>query len=247
MKENTKKLVAANWKINKTMNEAVSFAAVLKKESVKNDILIFPPYPFIEQLSRLLPKIPLGAQNCHQEEYGAFTGEVSVSMLKSVGCSWVLVGHSERRQYQKESNAQINQKIKVALKNKLQVMLCVGESAKEREDDLTEEVLERQIKEGLAKITAEEMSSIAIAYEPIWAIGTGNTATPKQAQDTHKFIRNVIETLYGKSVSKSMRILYGGSVTADNAQLLFKEKDIDGALVGSASLDVEKFVKIANS
>ena len=241
------KLIAANWKMNKTQGDAASFAAALKKEKMKHDIIIFPPFLFLEQMARMLSKIPIGAQNCHQEEFGAFTGEISAGMLKSVGCSWVLLGHSERRQYQKESNALINQKMKAVLKQGLKAMLCVGETMQERKEGLTEEILERQLKEGLKGITEGQMKGIAIAYEPIWAIGTGNTATPKQAEQMHKFIRAVIESLYGKTVSKAMKILYGGSVTSENAPALFREKDIDGALVGGASLDVKKFASIANS
>lgn len=247
MEGSMKKIVAGNWKMNKTLGDAVSFAANFKKEKTKHEVIIFPPFPYLEQLSRLLPVVPLGAQNCHEEESGAFTGEVSALMLRSIGCTWVLLGHSERREYQKESNAQINQKIKVALKNNLHVMLCVGETEKEHKEGLTNEIIKRQLKEGLAGITSDHMPSIAIAYEPIWAIGTGNTATPKQAQEVHSFIRETISKLYGESVAKSLRILYGGSVTPQNASALFKEKDINGALVGGASLDAEKFVKIANS
>ncbi len=243
-----KKLVTANWKMNKTLGEAMSFASALKKEKTKHEIIIFPPFPFLEQVTRMLSTIPIGAQNCHHEEKGACTGEVSAAMLKSVGCSWVLLGHSERRQYQKESNQLINQKIKVALKNGLKVMLCVGETEQERKQGLTEEILERQLKDCLKGIGKDSMAAdIVVAYEPVWAIGTGNTATPKQTQEAHKFIRGIIEALYGKATAKAARILYGGSVTPENAASLFKEKGIDGALVGGASLDVEKFVKIANS
>ncbi len=242
-----KKLVAANWKMNKTIGEAISFASALKQQETKHNVLIFPPFPYLEQMGRAIPSIPIGGQNCHQEEKGAFTGEISAAMLKSVGCSWVLLGHSERRQYQKESNSLINQKAKVVLKHGLKVMLCVGETEQERKDGLTEEILERQLKDCLAGISQEQVGQLAIAYEPVWAIGTGNTATPKQAQDAHNFIRKNIEGLYNKSIAKSTRILYGGSVTPENAGVLFKEHDIDGALVGGASLDVEKFVKIANS
>jgi triosephosphate isomerase (TIM) len=247
MKAGSKKIVAANWKMNKALGDAISFASAVKKEKTKHDIIIFPPFPFIEQLSRALPRIPLGAQNCHQEEKGAFTGEISASMVKSVGCTWVLVGHSERRQYQKESNALINQKIKTALKQGLKVMLCVGETEKERKNVLTEEIIKRQLKECLIGIEKVQMGAVAIAYEPVWAIGTGNTASPKQAQEVHSFIRATVNTLYEESVSRPIKILYGGSVTPENAVALFKEKDINGALVGGASLDVEKFVKIANS
>jgi triosephosphate isomerase (TIM) len=242
-----KKLVAANWKMNKSLGEAVSFASALKKSKMKHDVLLFPPFPFIEQMSRMLPDVPIGGQNCHQGDLGAFTGEISAGMLKSVGCSWVLLGHSERRQYQKESNSLINQKIVAALKQGLRIMLCVGETGQERGQRLTEEVLERQLKDCLKAIAHSSMAHIAMAYEPVWAIGTGNTATPKQAQDAHGFIRGTIGALYGKNVAKSARILYGGSVTSENAASLFEEKDIDGALVGGASLDVDKFVKIANS
>jgi triosephosphate isomerase len=241
-----KKLVAANWKMNKTLPEAVSFVTALKKTQVKHTILLFPPFPFLEQVSRIAP-CPVGAQNCHHEEKGAYTGEVSAVMLKGVGCSWVLLGHSERRQYQKETNQLINSKIKTALKNGLKVMLCVGETEQERNQGVTEELLERQLKDCLKDIKADEIRNVVIAYEPVWAIGTGNTATPKQAQEAHKFIREVLESAYDKKISTSIKILYGGSVTPENAASLFKEKDIDGALVGGASLHSENFIKIANA
>ena len=243
------KLIAANWKMHKTIDEAMDFSRMMKRAKFNNDIIIFPSYPLIQAVQKSLgkSKISIGAQNCHQEEKGAFTGEVSASMLKSIGCDIVLLGHSERRGLFHEDDALINRKIKAALMQGLEVMLCVGETESEREKGMEKEVLKIQLKGCLEGINAKEMQKIALAYEPVWSIGTGKNASPQQAQNAHTFIRHTISSLYSDAISKKIRILYGGSVTSENAASLFKEKDIDGALVGGASLDVEKFLKIANA
>ncbi len=243
-------IIAANWKMHKTLEEAEEFSWELKRKlSSRNEIAIFAPYPLILAVHRILgkTKILIGAQNCHQEELGPFTGEVSAPALKNVGCKIVLLGHSERRQLFGESNALINKKIKVALKNGLKTMLCIGETDVQRKKGRTFPVLESQIRECLAGLSDMDVKKVIIAYEPVWAIGTGITATPAQAQEAHAFIRKTISNLFGKNAALQMRILYGGSVNEKNASSLFKERDIDGALVGSASLDIQKFLRISNA
>ena len=241
-------LVAANWKMHKTLQEAEEFAEDIKAAKAKASLLIFPPSPYLARLSALLEgtSIEVGAQNMHAEEKGAFTGEISAAMVKSCGASRVLLGHSERRQHFGETNASINGKVKAALKHGLKAMLCIGETSSERESGRTMDVLRAQLEECLGGVSAKEAGRITIAYEPVWAIGTGKTATPQQAQEAHAFIRKTLSGLFGKEYSKT-RILYGGSVTPENAASLFREKDVDGALVGGASLDVGKFLKIGNA
>jgi len=243
------KVIAANWKMNKTLDEASLFAKSIKMVRSKNSIIIFPPFPLIAGVKAILGRtqIKIGAQNCHQEEKGAFTGEVSASMLKSIGCDIVLLGHSERRGLFHEDDALINRKIHAALGQGLEVMLCIGETESERKMGKEKEVLKSQLKLCLDGVNSRETQKITLAYEPVWAIGTGNTATPQIAQASHAFIRDVLSSIYGDAQAKSINILYGGSVAPENAASLFKEKDIDGALVGGASLDVEKFLKIVDA
>ncbi len=237
--------IAANWKMNKTVPEAMDFiySFLPSVEDVKDtDIVIAPPFTSLFAIAERLvgTNVDLSAQNLFYEEKGAFTGEVSAAMLVDVGCDYVIIGHSERRQYFGEADGTLNRKAGTAQKNGLQVIFCVGESLAEREGGKTLEVLQRQVLNGLKDVAAGEM---VLAYEPVWAIGTGKTATPEQAQETHAFIRKELRTLYNDNAD-SIRILYGGSVTPDNVDSLMACPDVDGALVGGASLKPDSFEKI---
>lgn len=243
-----KPLMAGNWKMNKTVAEAVSFVKALKSSiaDVKDvDVLICPTFTTLYPVNSEVKgsNINIGAQNLFWEPKGAFTGEVSPVMLKDAGCSYVLIGHSERRQYFGETNETVNKKIKAALAAELTPVVCIGETLKEREDNITFKVIEKQIKEGLAGLTEEQAVIVVIAYEPVWAIGTGKTATPDQAQEVHAFARKVYGGMYGNA-SQKVRILYGGSVNSANVSELMKQLDIDGGLVGGASLEAESFTKL---
>lgn len=238
--------IAANWKMNKNVEESISFIKKFKKIKVKNnDILICVPFTSLYESKKLLKntKIKLGAQNMYFEENGAFTGEISPLMLKEL-CEYVILGHSERRQIFKENDNLINKKIKSALQNNLKPILCIGETLNQRENKNTLNVVDTQLKNSLKNISKNDILKITIAYEPIWAIGTGVNATPKQAEDIHAFIRNLFKERYNKNIADKIRILYGGSVKPENTKALMKEKDIDGALVGGASLKAESFARI---
>ena len=241
--------IAGNWKMYKTVWEAVDLVHQLRKEfskPVDRDIVIAPPftalYPVAEALKGSM--IHLCAQNLHWEEEGAYTGEISAGMLVDVGCKYVIIGHSERRKFFNEDGLKINRKIKTALKFDLRPIFCVGENLSERESGRTFIVVEKQIEEGLINLSSNDIERVIIAYEPVWAIGTGKTATPDQAEEVHCFIRNVIAQSYGKETSGKIVILYGGSVNPGNIANLMDQPDIGGALVGGASLDVETFIKI---
>ena len=247
--EQRKPLIAGNWKMYKTSSEAAETAKELVKQ-VRDiadvDIMIAPPFTALESVSRAIKNSPvaLGAQNLYWEDEGAYTGEISAPMLKSVGCEYSIIGHSERRQYFGETDETVNQKIQAAIQADLKPVFCVGETEQEREAGQTFSVLDKQVKKGLKKRVPEELDRLIIAYEPVWAIGTGKTATDEQAQEVHQFIRTLIEESFGKDLSKSIRILYGGSVKPDNILNLMEMPDIDGALVGGASLDADSFSKI---
>ena len=245
-----KPFIAGNWKMNKTIGEAIELVNNLKRELVDVegvDIVVCPVYTALSEVSDLIvdSNIGLGAQNVYWQESGAFTGEVSPSMLKDAGCQYVIIGHSERRKYFSETDETVNKRIKAALGAELLPIVCVGETLEEREADKTIEVVKTQLAGGLEGI--EDLSKIVIAYEPVWAIGTGKTATPLQAQEVHKFIRDWISEKYSFGVSASLRILYGGSVKPSNTKELISEEDIDGALVGGASLDSESFIGIVKN
>jgi len=231
-----KKLIAGNWKMNKTVKEAVELVKEIKV-SDKVDILVCPPFTAIDAVSKL-DKVDVGAQNIYFEDSGAYTGEISPIMLKEL-CSYVIIGHSERRAYFNEDNEVINKKIKKALEHKLKVIVCVGEKLSEREEGRMKDVVEDHIKGALDGIS--DLKDIVIAYEPVWAIGTGKTATPAEAEDAHKFIRSLISELYSSEVAAKIRILYGGSVKPSNAKELLSKEDIDGALIGGAALKAEDF------
>jgi triosephosphate isomerase (TIM) len=245
------KIAAGNWKMNKTMPEAMALAEELKAGSFPKEVtmIVCPPYPYLPVLEKILRSSPIsvGAQNCHEEPKGAYTGEVSASMIASLGIKYVIIGHSERRQYFKESNEQILSKIKSALSNGLIPIFCVGESLKERESGKATSTVKNQVKKVLYELSPEEMEKIIVAYEPVWAIGTGRTASNEQAQEMHLIIRKTIQSKFKLRMANKIPILYGGSVNAANAAELFKMPDVDGGLVGGASMVADDFLKIANS
>lgn len=240
-------LIAGNWKMHKTIPEALDLVRELKelvKDVNDRDILVCPPFTALYPVSKELEgsNIVLGGQNMYFEEQGAFTGEISPLMLKNAGCSYVILGHSERRHIFGETDELINKKVLSAVNHGLIPILCVGELLEEREAGKTQEVVEKQVREGLRGIDGE--AEFVIAYEPVWAIGTGKTATPELAEEVHFFIRQVLSDMFGNEKANSVRILYGGSVKPENAAGLLNMENIDGALVGGASLKAESFAKI---
>lgn len=248
-----RKVVAGNWKMNMNLSGTIELISAIKKElsksESKTEVIVCPPFTSLETAVTLVKgsSIKAGAQNMHYENDGAFTGEISADMLKSVGCEYVILGHSERRTLFGETDDMINKKVKKALSSGLKPIFCVGETLEERESNLTEKVVESQVKNGLSGISEHELSDLIIAYEPVWAIGTGKTASPEQAQEVHKFIRNLISKLYSNNFADNLTIQYGGSVKPDNAEELFSQPDIDGGLIGGASLQADSFVTIVNS
>jgi triosephosphate isomerase len=241
--------IAGNWKMNKTVGEALDLVRELKTaiSGVKEvEVAVAPPFTALDAVRKEIEgsSIRLAAQNLYWEEKGAFTGEISPPMLKEVGCQYVIIGHSERRQLFGESDETVNRRINAALAKGLKVIFCIGETLKEREEGRTFSVIERQIEGGLKGLGGKETTNMVIAYEPVWAIGTGKTATPEQAEEVHRFIREKVEKLYSRQVSEEIRIQYGGSVTPENIKGLMSQPDIDGALVGGASLKAESFSKI---
>lgn len=246
-----KTIIAGNWKMYKTISQAIELANGLKRvlfdlDSQSIDIVICPPFTALSEVSEVIAdsNIQLGAQDVFGEDEGAFTGEVSPQMVKDVGAKFVIIGHSERRLYFGETNESINKKIKASLKFGLTPIVCVGETLNEREKGLTFKVLDDHIKNGLGDISEQEMLNIVIAYEPVWAIGTGKTATSQQAQEAQKYIRDLLIKMYNKNIGNAVRIQYGGSVKPENITELLREPDVDGALVGGASLDIESFATI---
>ncbi len=241
--------IAGNWKMNKTVGEALDLVRELKKaiSGVKEvEVAVAPPFTSLHAVHKELEdtSIRLAAQNLYWEEKGAFTGEISPLMLKEVGCQYVIVGHSERRQFFGESDETVNRRIKAALAQGLRVIFCVGETLRDREEGKTFPLIEKQMEGGLKGLDGQGMGEMVIAYEPVWAIGTGKTATPEQAEEVHRFIRSKIQKLYSQEVSEKIRIQYGGSVTPENIRSLMNQPDVDGALVGGASLKAESFSKI---
>jgi len=239
------KIVAGNWKMNKTASEAAALIEGIKKEVAgvaKVEVVVCPPFTDLKDAAAACAgsNVMLGAQNVHWDASGAYTGEISASMLKDLGVTYVIIGHSERRQYFGETDETVNQRLKAALAAGLTPIVCVGELLAERQGDQTESVITRQVQGGLAGLTAEQMAKIVIAYEPVWAIGTGLTASPAQAQDVHALIRRLVRAMYG-NVADGTRIQYGGSVKASNVKELMSCRDIDGALVGGASLKAGDF------
>jgi len=248
--DNKKPFIAGNWKMHKTISEAVEVVSALKKASpdlTEAELVVIPPFTALNEVKKTIEGSPvqLGAQNMFWEEKGAYTGELSPPMLKDAGCEYVVIGHSERRQYFGETNEAVNKKIKAALSHELIPIMCIGESLDEREKGKTIEKVEDQINDGLEGLGKDEMGSLIIAYEPIWAIGTGLTATPSQAEEVHLFIREKLAEKYGNETASCAIILYGGSVKPDNTYELLKENNINGALVGGASLEADSFIQIA--
>ena len=244
-----KALIAGNWKMFKTEEEAVLFAEEIAprvSDVEDRDILVCPPSVYIYPLVHALvgSNIMVGAQNIFWEDQGAFTGEVSAPMIRSTGARFAIIGHSERRQYFGETDVSVNKRLTACLKAALTPIVCVGESLQEREAGKTLEIVGSQLREGLVNVPDHDAAHLVIAYEPVWAIGTGRTATPKIAQEVHAFIRGVLKDLFGEASAGAIRILYGGSVKPDNVDELMAQADIDGALVGGASLDVASFERI---
>ncbi|NLK13311.1 MAG: triose-phosphate isomerase [Spirochaetales bacterium] len=242
--------IAGNWKMNMTPSEGAAFAKELAKaiEGTGSKVMVAPPFVTIPAVLKAAKGSALivAAQNMANHESGAYTGEVSPLMLKDLGVNDVILGHSERRSIYGESDEVINEKLLLALKHDMNVVFCIGETLEERESGRLEEVLERQVRVGLAGVKGDQMKKITIAYEPVWAIGTGKTATPDDANDAHAFVRRVVEKLFSKGVAEATVIQYGGSVKASNAKALMSMPHIDGALVGGASLSLEQFLPIVN-
>ena len=245
-----RKVVAGNWKMNMLPNEAMSFIRQIESEvnNSKAEVILCVPYTdlFYSLLTAQDTKIKIGAQNMHWEEKGAYTGEISGQMLKCIGVEYVIIGHSERRQYFAETDETVNKKVKAALLNNLKPIVCVGETLEQKENGKTIEIITNQIAKALEGLTRSNLSNIIVAYEPIWAIGTGKTATAEDANNVIKSIRKQVEDLYGSDVAENIIIQYGGSVKSANAKDLFEMLDIDGGLVGGASLKPDEFSKIVN-
>lgn len=249
------KIAAGNWKMNLNLEQAQSLVSevvnmVSDEYNGAAQVIFAPSFPYLSAVHFMIKgqnRFHLSAQNIHQAENGAYTGEISATMLTSVGVSHCIIGHSERRQYFGEDNALLASKIDIALKHNLIPIYCIGETLEEREAGKVEEVLREQIENGSFHLSAEDFGKLILAYEPVWAIGTGKTASPEQAQEVHAFIRNLIATKYGKDVAENCSILYGGSVNAKNANELFSQPDIDGGLVGGASLKSREFTEIVKA
>ena len=249
-----KVIIAGNWKMNKTAAEGRALVEALKPLVAdvcpsKADIVVCPPFTTIAAVVEAVrgSNIKVGAQNVHWAESGAFTGEISAAMLKELGIDYVIIGHSERRQYFGETDATVNSRVKAALAAGLLPIICVGELLEEREGGRTEQVLSAQLEGGLAGLTGEDMRKIVIAYEPIWAIGTGKTATPEMAELTHNFIRCTLNDMFGKEIGEGVRIQYGGSMKAENAGALVAQPNIDGGLIGGAALKAESFAALIHN
>lgn len=250
------KIVAGNWKMNKTYPEALSLAAEVGNYIEQNPlaehqhVVLCVPAIYVvdaEQETSSIDNLWVGAQNCHHKDSGAFTGEISAQMLQSVGAKYVIIGHSERREYFNETNSLLKQKVDAALANNLKVIFCCGESLDTRENGNYNEWIEKQLTESLFHLSMPQLRSVAIAYEPIWAIGTGKTASPEQAQEVHAHIRQLMMNIYGAASSNGVPILYGGSCNAANAAILFAQPDIDGGLIGGASLKIDDFAAIVKA
>lgn len=245
-----KPIIAGNWKMNKTPSEAVELAkGILAGQDERFDdvdVVICPTFPCLVPVYEVIKdsNIALGAQNMHWEESGAYTGEISADMLLDAGCEYVIVGHSERRTYFGETNETVNKRLKTALAKGLKPIMCIGETLDERESGKTKDKVKTQILGGFKDLTKEQVSQIIVAYEPIWAIGTGKTASPEQAEEVHKYIRQLLEEEYDKEIAQNLRIQYGGSVKPKNVTSLMEQPNLDGALVGGASLKADSFLKL---
>lgn len=247
-----KPLIAGNWKMNKLVADAVETVEALKPQvaaATAVDIVVCPTFTALDAVGKALAgsNVELGAQNCYVKESGAYTAEISPQMLKDVGCTWTIVGHSERRAIFGEKDALLNEKLHYALEQGLKVMFCIGETLEERESGKMNDVLKTQILEGLKGLSEEAFANVALAYEPVWAIGTGVTASPEQAQEAHEFARSLVRAEFGDAVADGLRIQYGGSVKPDNAAELISKPDVDGFLVGGAALQADSFAAIVNA
>lgn len=248
-----KKIVAGNWKMNTNLQEGVALACevnkALKDATPKCDVVIAVPFTHLATVNEVIDKskLGLGAENCADHKSGAYTGEVSASMVASTGATYVILGHSERRQYYGETSETLKEKVALALENNLTPIFCIGEVLAERENGTYNEVVKKQIEDALFHLSAEDFGKIILAYEPVWAISTGKTATDDQAEDMHAFIRGVIAERYGKEVAEDTSILYGGSCKPSNAPQLFAKPDVDGGLIGGAALDAASFMGIVNA
>ncbi len=245
-------IIAGNWKLNNTISESIELTKGIESsvtDTTDVEIIVAPTFTALAAVYEVIQEsnICLAAQDVYWENSGAFTGEISPTMLKDVGCEYVIIGHSERRQFFAETNESVNLKTKAALTTDLKPIICVGEHLEDREAGNTEKIIEDHVSGGIKDLTAEQMSSCVIAYEPVWAIGTGKTATPKQAQEVHAYIRQLISEAYTDEIANQVRIQYGGSVKPDNAAELMSQPDVDGALVGGASLQAESFAQIVKS
>lgn len=245
-----KPIIAGNWKMHKTIAEAVEFVNEIKGKVNNTDVeaVICAPFTLLKDLKEATKGTPIkiGAQNMHYADNGAFTGEISTPMLKELDIDYVVLGHSERRQYFNETNETVNKKVLKALEAGIDPILCIGETLEEREADKTKDVCKVQTEKALENVTAEDMKKVVIAYEPIWAIGTGKTATAEQANDVIAYVREVVKGLYGEEISEEVRIQYGGSVKPSNVSEIMNQTDIDGALVGGASLQPADFTELVN-
>lgn len=245
------KIVAGNWKLNTNLSEGIELAKAVNELAEENkqnvDVIIAPPFTHLSEIKKVLSVVKLAAQNCAVEIKGAFTGEVSVDMIKSAGAEYVIIGHSERRTYYGETNNILAKKVKLALDNNLIPIFCIGEKLTEREAGRHFDVVRTQLSEGVFHLDPTQFSKTIIAYEPVWAIGTGVNATPKQAQEMHAFIRKEISKKYHEAIAAKISILYGGSCKASNAEELFANPDVDGGLIGGASLKAEEFIQIVGS
>lgn len=245
-------IIAGNWKMNKNIGESIDLVNSIKRslyDVVDVEIVVCPPFTSLSDANEIAmdTNIKLGAQNCFWEKEGAFTGEVSVSMIKSVGCEYCIIGHSERRQFFGETNETVNKKLKALLKESIKPIVCVGEKLEDRNSGKTFDVIKDHVVNSLAGISKEEMLRTVIAYEPVWAIGTGVNATKEQAEEAHKYIRNLLGQMHDDEVAKSVRIQYGGSVKPENIKELILQEDVDGALVGGASLKADSFVQLVKN
>lgn len=249
-----KKIVAANWKMNKSYDESMDFiqqfihkSSILNHINEQKEVIIAAPFLYLVDLqnkTQELPYVHISAQNCHQKDKGAFTGEVSATQLSSIGVEYVILGHSERREYFGESDALILEKTQLAIANGLKIIFCCGESLTQRESNQYKSFIQSQLENSVFQLTPEEFSNIVIAYEPIWAIGTGKTASTEQAQEVHLHIRNLIAVKYGINLAQNTTILYGGSCNPQNASSIFSQEDVDGGLIGGASLQIHDFEQI---
>ncbi|CCG52790.1 Triose-phosphate isomerase [Flavobacterium indicum GPTSA100-9 = DSM 17447] len=245
-----KNIVAGNWKMNKDYSQAIELINQIKagKPNTTTEVILATPFPYLAKAVELVAgtDIKIAAQNMHQAEGGAFTGEVAANMLTSIGVNTVILGHSERRAYFHETDALLANKVDTALKHEMTVIFCFGEELKDRQDNNHFNIVEYQLRDGLFHIEKENWKNIVLAYEPVWAIGTGETASPEQAQEMHAFIRNLVDKVFGNEVAENVTILYGGSVKPDNAKEIFSKPDVDGGLIGGASLQANDFFGIIN-